>query len=325
MRLIASIKAKEDALRFSLFLTLEGIENSCDQASGDSYSIWVKDEDQVQESQNLWVQYQQNPKADAFRPEKKKNKSNVKAPFSPTIQYRPTIARSLTPSNLKGRITLGIVVLCFSLFFLEESFKFLAKLFDQYLLFDVSKSWSGFYPLVLNYFLANHYVPLWPTFESISNGQLWRLITPIFLHGDLFHLVFNMLWLGMLGKQIEHRLGIFRYLLLTVCLAIFSNTSQYLMTGPFFMGYLGVICGFLSFIWVRQKIAVWEGYTIHQTSYIIILVYIFAYVSLEAFSFFQMVFTKSPVQGTGFANTAHLMGGLCGLFMGFLPYFSWKR
>ncbi len=37
--------------------------------------------------------------------------------------------------------------------------------------------------------------------------QPWRLVTYMFLHGGIFHLLFNMLWLWFLGKIVEDHLG----------------------------------------------------------------------------------------------------------------------
>src|SRR6056297_510292 len=37
--------------------------------------------------------------------------------------------------------------------------------------------------------------------------QVWRLVTYMFLHGDLWHLFFNMLGLWLFGSRIEHHWG----------------------------------------------------------------------------------------------------------------------
>ena len=40
-----------------------------------------------------------------------------------------------------------------------------------------------------------------------TDGQWWRLITPIVVHFGLFHIVFNMLWVYQLGPPIERLMG----------------------------------------------------------------------------------------------------------------------
>jgi len=39
--------------------------------------------------------------------------------------------------------------------------------------------------------------------EDIFSGQIWRLITPIFLHFMVIHILFNMMWLWDLGGNVE--------------------------------------------------------------------------------------------------------------------------
>jgi membrane associated rhomboid family serine protease len=49
--------------------------------------------------------------------------------------------------------------------------------------------------------------------KGIFEGQAWRLITFQFLHGDLWHLLVNMLGLWMFGPVVELNLGSRRYAL----------------------------------------------------------------------------------------------------------------
>ena len=62
-------------------------------------------------------------------------------------------------------------------------------------------------------------------------GQYWRLLTYAFLHGDLMHLLFNMLWLGTIGPMIEEAYGKSKFILLYVLLSIgaglVSHFSRY--------------------------------------------------------------------------------------------------
>ncbi len=68
--------------------------------------------------------------------------------------------------------------------------------------------WSGIYPLLVKGGLKgfkNNFTQ-YSLFEKIRQGQAWRLFSPSLLHADIFHLFFNMIWLIVLGKQMEQRL-----------------------------------------------------------------------------------------------------------------------
>lgn len=162
-----------------------------------------------------------------------------------------------------------------------------------------------------------------PMFEKIRQGEIWRLISPALLHADLFHLFFNMLWLVVLGRQMEQRLGKAHYIFFILLTAIVSNTAQYIMSGPNFVGLSGVLCGMLTFIWTRQRYAPWEGYQLDKMTIIFMLIFIFAMAALQIFSFVlekSLDVSISP----GIANTAHLSGALIGLVLGRMNFFSWR-
>jgi membrane associated rhomboid family serine protease len=42
---------------------------------------------------------------------------------------------------------------------------------------------------------------------SVTVTQPWRLVTYIFLHAGVLHILFNMLWLWWMGRAVEERLG----------------------------------------------------------------------------------------------------------------------
>ncbi len=50
--------------------------------------------------------------------------------------------------------------------------------------------------------------------EAIRHGQLWRLLTYIFVHGGLLHIAFNMWGLFVFGRVLEPHLGRWRFLAL---------------------------------------------------------------------------------------------------------------
>lgn len=189
--------------------------------------------------------------------------------------------------------------------------------------------WQGIYPIVLQriqHSKDSQIAPIdtTPLFEKERQGELWRLFTPCLLHYDILHILFNMLWLVMLGKQIEERLSPFRYLALIGILGVFSNTCQYLMSGSNFIGFSGVLCGMLTFIWMRQKIAAWEGYPLQSSTIKFMIIFIFAMFTIELFSFYLEAFHNLSIS-PGIANTAHLSGALMGIILGSLPFFAIKH
>lgn len=89
---------------------------------------------------------------------------------------------------------------------------------------------------------------------DVTRGQIWRVITPIFLHMGILHILFNMMWFFDLGNLFEHVYGKSKFFLFILISGIFSNLFQYIYMGPRFGGMSGVLYGLLSFIWIRQKI-----------------------------------------------------------------------
>ncbi|MFA6118404.1 MAG: rhomboid family intramembrane serine protease [Parachlamydiales bacterium] len=186
-------------------------------------------------------------------------------------------------------------------------------------------TWIGFYEIILQK-LQNHKNEIKPLlFEKISEGQVWRLFTPVLLHAGFLHIIFNMIWFWYLGKQIEPRLGALRYLLLIIIVAIVSNTFQYLMGGPYFLGLSGVITGMFGYVFIRQKIAPWEGYTIPNILFYFFAIYIFMLALLDLSSFLFQIFKPELNFNPGIANTAHIVGAVTGMILAKIPFFSWGK
>jgi GlpG protein len=158
-------------------------------------------------------------------------------------------------------------------------------------------------------------------FEKIREGEVWRLFTPCLLHGGLIHILFNMLALWYLGKQMEERIGKMRWLLFAVVAGIIANVFQYLMSGPFFLGFSAILVGMTGFIWIRQKVAPWEGYPLPRMTLLFIFFYIVAMIGLEVFSFFLQITALSNLT-PNIGNTAHVTGGIIGILLAKLPFFA---
>jgi GlpG protein len=78
-------------------------------------------------------------------------------------------------------------------------------------------------------FLKSNGSNLYPSFENtyIASQEWWRLITPTFLHFSLTHLIFNCLWIYILGSKIEVIDGKAVFLALFLISGLSSNLGQY--------------------------------------------------------------------------------------------------
>jgi len=134
----------------------------------------------------------------------------------------------------------------------------------------------------------------------------WRMVTPIFLHFGVMHLVFNMLMLISMGSRVERAIGPYRYAALVLALAIFSNLAQGLMVPHHnFGGMSGVVYGIFGFIWVQMSRAPSRGLAVDGLTSFIMMAWFFAGFSSQ----FNM-------GGAAVANHAHAGGLLMGLLIG---------
>lgn len=90
-------------------------------------------------------------------------------------------------------------------------------------------------------------------FEAYYVGEFYRLITPVFLHMSILHILFNMLWFKDLSSLLEDKFSFKFYLLFFLVTGIFSNLLQYLVMGPRFGGMSGVLYAMLGFFWIYKK------------------------------------------------------------------------
>ncbi len=144
--------------------------------------------------------------------------------------------------------------------------------------------------------------------DGLGSGQLWRLLSPAFLHFGWMHLIFNMLWLWYFGRQIESLHGSARLAWVVAISAVGSNLAQYATGTVLFGGMSGVDYALLGYVWLMSRRAPQSGF--------------FVPTMLVVFMLGWMVFTMTdfaaPVGFGNVANEAHLGGLLLGLAIGWL-------
>ncbi|MDR5904187.1 rhomboid family intramembrane serine protease [Franzmannia qiaohouensis] len=149
-----------------------------------------------------------------------------------------------------------------------------------------------------------------PLGEALASGQVWRLLSPAFLHFGWMHLIFNMLWLWYFGRQIEALQGSRQILMLVLVSGIGANLAQYATGTVLFGGMSGVDYALLGYVWLMSRRAPHSGFFVPQM--------------LVVFMLGWMVFTMTGFAGmVGFgnvANEAHVGGLAVGLVLGW--YYS---
>src|SRR6056297_425790 len=148
---------------------------------------------------------------------------------------------------------------------------------------------------------------------SIKKGQLWRLVTPMFLHGGTMHLLFNMLWIYSLGSSLERLHGTLAFAGLVVFTEIIGMAVQVFLPdwmpaglrgSPFAIGASGAVYGLFGFIWMRPRFEALYPIVIPQQTALLMLGW--------------LVLCMTPII-PNVANGAHL-GGLLG---GVIAAYAW--
>jgi len=82
--------------------------------------------------------------------------------------------------------------------------------------------------------------------ELILEGQIWRLLTPMLLHGSLLHLGVNMYALYILGRFLEPAYGRWRFLILFIVSGFAGNVISFWMSKSPSVGASTSIFGLLA-------------------------------------------------------------------------------
>ncbi|MFE9608168.1 rhomboid family intramembrane serine protease [Streptomyces sp. NPDC006012] len=80
--------------------------------------------------------------------------------------------------------------------------------------------------------IGQAYVPALGSVEGIAEGQYYRLLTAMFLHAGVVHILFNMLSLWWIGGPLEAALGRARYVALYFVSGLAGSALSYLLAAP---------------------------------------------------------------------------------------------
>jgi GlpG protein len=300
MRMIGHLDGEEKARVFGDYLFVLGIENQVEVDKGDSWAVWIHNEEHLQKAGSLLKQYQANPNEPRFHAtaksaeEVREQKKREQAAYEARQKTRRHLFRTVTGYGF-GPLTFILICLCGVIYGLTQ-LKYGGSL-EAKLPFLISER-----DIMNAPFWTKVWYRITQGLPEVRRGEVWRLLTPIFMHGDFLHIFFNMLWLLDLGSMVEGRQGTWYFAILVVVFGVFSNLVQYVISGPVFFGMSGVVYGLIGYIWIRGKVDPGSGLLLHPSTVTMAMIW--------------LVIGLTGVLGV--ANGAHFGGLAIGMAWGYL-------
>jgi len=295
MRHIGSLPGEAQARLFADFLLTRGIRSEVEADTDRTWTVWIRDEDQVADAQSSLARFQANPNATEFHKATEEAAKARQAEAEDLAKYRQRVrtGRSLFPKiggYGMGWLTFTLMLVCFYVAVasaLGDNHEWLRKLYIS----DPENPTGKFLP-------------------EVFRGEIWRLITPIFMHAsitkDPLHLIFNMVWFYQLGSMIEARKSSLFLLIFIAVSATLSDLAQYFYQGPAFVGMSGVVYALAGYVWICGKYNPASGLYLSPQSVTMLLIW--------------LVVCFSGVLGP-IANGAHLAGLVVGMAWGGISAF----
>ena len=263
------------ARQLALFLEGQGIEVSIEQQDG-LIRLYLRDEIRLEQAREWRDAFIDNPFDPRFRPSSPWQKSEP-APADQALSMPPLFTGQWLRSM--GPVTRSLFVASVAIYLVHF---FVVEIY-QWLMF--------------------------PRSLTDLASQPWRLFTPMLIHLNLLHIIFNMLWWTELGRIIERYQSSWQLLWITLITGALSALAQFLSTGPLFGGMSGVVYGLLGYLWLYGQVNPAAGYRLRkEIVYLMLGWLVFCYIGLA-----DIV-----------ANEAHLAGLISGCLLGVAVGY-WRR
>jgi GlpG protein len=330
MRLIGELPNDAQARRFCAYLLSESIESHVDGQAKGPYEVWAKDEDRFHEALSAYQEFTANPnaekydaaipKADAILREKEKKRREFRKNM---VQANKTATPGTRGSIFKqAPLTAVLIAICVIVALLTEfgDVEHADRAVSRALQFVSVDAPSEELKEMATTSRDDYRVRL----ASVLRGEIWRVISPIFIHYGPIHILFNMIWMFQLGRILEIRYGTFRLGVIVLITGGLANLVQCMVpenwggSVPHLInnllitrlgGMSGVVYGLFGYIWMKSTYDPKSRLTIHQTTVLILIGWLF----------FCML-SPTGMGGTGrVANWAHAIGLLAGMALAFLP------
>lgn len=277
--------------------------------------VWVRDEDDLERAKEIYAEFQGHPHDSKYVASRKPAKVIRKKTEQAEKQYAALYQDAY---DFWGRPAPSRVPLTMALMALSVVFTFWTQFgADRNVFYRLTFADApAFMPMMIDGEIVAK--PQLERTEALRGGEYWRLVTPIFLHLSLYHLLFGLYALFTLGGLVEFRRGIWWTLLFVLVTGVASNVIQYIIPasfalqsqmrlifgGLYFGGMSGVVYAFFGYLLAKTLYAPEPGLKIpRDTIYIVI-----------GWFFLGMTGYVGPI-----ANTAHAAGLAGGYLIGAAP------
>lgn len=263
MRRIGGELTRQQAERISDYLFTQNIPVAVEATSEDSYELWAKEEDQLERARDELAEFLKEPDAPRYRVNRQA--SELRRQQEKEKRQKLKLQRKFQPRHTGGSGTLVVplIVACALLSLLTNFGKpptraqiaradgevpFSFRLFDKLTLL----------PVLVQRGDADADQDRGPL-SAVARGQVWRLVTPLLLHGSVWHLLFNGFMLYQLGRITEMLRG--RWFMLALFLVggivgMFAQAYTPISLGGsvHVIGASGGVLALFTYLWLRPMV-----------------------------------------------------------------------
>lgn len=238
MRMLHAFESEKDAERFSEALYGDSIGASLREGKDGTFHVWVDSDDDLDAAKAILEVFLRDPNDARFSKLKEsasalRKKEKVREKKS---RHRVMKARDTFKADGMGPITIAVIAIC-------AFVAFVTKL--------------GGDPSTKFFWFVSE--PLWRPdrtewlLTTWENGEVWRLLSPAFLHYGFFHILFNLWWWKDLAGSLERVHSSLWLIVFCITAELAGSFPEYYFGSAGFGGLSGVVYGLFGYIWMRGR------------------------------------------------------------------------
>ncbi len=236
MRQLETFSAEAEARALADAMYADGIETTVSATREGAHALWVHDDARLDDARALLSLFRSSPNDPKFVESAKVAKARRRASEQKDREAEKRIARARRDTERRSGMGMA------SLFFVLAS----VGVYAMAQVMDTSGLISA---------IAFVGPDATSTFDSIARGEVWRLVTPMFIPRNPLSLFFSSIFLLALGSAFEQRHPSRAMILLTLVSSAAANAFVAFMMGPgAAFSTNGVTAAIFAYLYVRHRI-----------------------------------------------------------------------